>query len=64
MPSLASRILTTSLTLAGVKRWQHAPKQFTGPMARPRNPDGHRPPILRHVTVDRHDFEGWPNYVV
>lgn len=64
MLSLGSRILTVSLTLAGVKRWQFAPKRFIGVSAAPRDPDGHRPPILRHVTVERQDFEGWPTYVV
>ncbi|MFI6760928.1 alpha/beta hydrolase fold domain-containing protein [Micromonospora sp. NPDC050417] len=64
MHSLSSRILTVSLTLAGVKRWQFAPKRFIGVSAAPRDPQGHRPPILRHVDVDRQDFEGWPTYVL
>ncbi|MGW4467277.1 alpha/beta hydrolase [Micromonospora sp. NBC_01796] len=62
--SISSRILTVSLTLAGVKRWQFAPKRFIGASAPPRDPNGHRPPILRHVTVERQDFENWPTYVV
>ncbi|MFK3979807.1 alpha/beta hydrolase [Micromonospora sp. NPDC050397] len=64
MLSLGSRILTVSLTLARVKRWQFAPKRFIGASAAPRDPLAHRPPILRHVTVERQDFEDWPTYVV
>lgn len=64
MPSISSRLLTVSLTLAGVRRWQFAPKRFIGAAAPPRDPNGHRPPILRHVTVRRQDVEQWPTYVV
>jgi acetyl esterase/lipase len=66
MASLSGRAVAGLLDFLRVRDRVLDPARFTGPSARPRKPDAHRPPrsLSRKADVRRADFDGWPCYIL